>query len=84
VNQRSELKQKVQEMIGSVAPLNQSRQANVDNPKVTGVGDTTNEVEQISQEVLQEPKPKSMPEGSVPETSLTIVVETIEISTEGE
>jgi hypothetical protein len=41
-------------------------------------------VEQISQEVLQEPKPKSMPEGSVPETSLTIVVETIEISTEGE
>lgn len=84
LNQRPELKQKVQETIGIIVPLNQSTQENVDKPKDVDVGATTNEVEQISREVLPESKPKAMPKVSDSETSLTIVVETIEISTEGE
>ena len=84
LNQRPELKKKVQETIGTVVPLNQSKPENVDNPKDTGGGVTTNEGEQISQKALQESKPKAMPKVLDSETSLTIVVETIEISTKGE
>lgn len=84
LNQRPELKKKVQETIGTVVPLNQSKPENVDNPKDTDGGVTTNEGEQISQEALQESKPKAMPKVLDSETSLTIVVETIEISTKGE
>ncbi len=84
LNQRPELKQKVQETIGIVVPLNQSMQENSDESEDTGAEVTTNDVEQISHEVLQESEAEDLPEDSESETSLTIVVETIEISTEGE
>lgn len=84
LNQRPELKQKVQEAIGSVVPLNQSKPKNLDKSEEADAGAMTNEVEQISREVLPESKPKAMPKVSDSETSLTIVVETIEISTKGE
>lgn len=84
LNQHPDLKKKVKETIGIVEPLNQSKPENPDKPKDVDVGATTNEMEQISQEVLQESEAEEMPEGSDSETSPTNVVETIEISTKGE
>jgi hypothetical protein len=84
LNQRPDLKKKVQETIGIVGSLNQSKLENSDESEDADAGAITNEVKQISHKVLQESEAEEMPEGSVPETSLTIVVETIEISTEGE
>ena len=64
LNQRPELKQKVQEMIGSILPLNQSKTENSDELEDADVRATTNNVEQISHEVLQDSEAEEMPEGS--------------------